>query len=83
MFHNADMQAKDIQTFCRLDMAGEESLKMAITKLGFSARTDNRILKIGPAIADLTHTSTIRPEHIPEAIQYRSLDGRLWQSPRR
>src|SRR3989442_12059579 len=38
MYCNADMQSKDIQSFCKLDATGEELLKMAITKLGLSAR---------------------------------------------
>jgi len=32
------MQSKDIQNFCKLDTAGEELVKMAITKIGLSAR---------------------------------------------
>jgi len=78
MYCNADMQSKDIQTFCKLDTAGEELLKMAITKLGLSARAYDRILKVGRTIADLANSSNIRPEHISEAIQYRSLDRNLW-----
>ncbi len=79
MFCNADMQSKEIQTFCKLDSAGEVLLKMAITKLGLSARAYDRILKVGRTIADLSHSTEIRPEHISEAIQYRSLDRNLWQ----
>ena len=79
MYCNADMQSKDIQSFCKLDAAGEELLKMAITKLGLSARAYDRIQKVARTIADLTRASSIRPEHISEAIQYRSLDRNLWQ----
>ena len=80
MYCNADMQSKDIQSFCKLDIAGEELLKMAITKLGLSARAYDRILKVGRTIADLSNSADIRPEHISEAIQYRSLDRNLWQT---
>jgi magnesium chelatase family protein len=38
MYSNADMQSKDIREFCKIDSASEELLKMAITKLGLSAR---------------------------------------------
>ncbi|MGB9774092.1 MAG: YifB family Mg chelatase-like AAA ATPase [Bacteroidota bacterium] len=80
LFKNADMQAKDIREFCKLDSAGEELLKMAITKLGLSARAYDRILKVSRTIADLSNSDSIRPEHISEAIQYRSLDRDLWSA---
>jgi magnesium chelatase family protein len=71
---NADMPSMDIREYCRLDAAGEELLKMAITKLGLSARAFDRVLKVGRTIADMAGSVDIRPEHISEAIQYRSLD---------
>jgi magnesium chelatase family protein len=77
MYANADMQSKEIREFCKLDAAGEELLKMAITKLGLSARAYDRILKVGRTIADMTDSADIRPEHVSEAIQYRSLDRNL------
>jgi len=70
MYCNADMQSKDIQSFCKLDTAGEELLKMAITKLGLTARAYDRILKVARTIADLASGEAIRPEHVSEAIQY-------------
>jgi magnesium chelatase family protein len=77
LYANADMQSKEIREFCKLDDAGEELLKMAITKLGLSARAYDRILKVGRTIADMAGSASIRPEHISEAIQYRSLDRNL------
>jgi magnesium chelatase family protein len=77
MYANADIQSREIREFCKLNAAGEELLKMAITKLGLSARAYDRILKVGRTIADMTDSSEIRPEHISEAIQYRSLDRNL------
>jgi magnesium chelatase family protein len=77
LFANADMQSKEIREFCKLDDAGEELLKMAITKLGLSARAYDRILKVGRTIADMAGSPEIRPEHVSEAIQYRSLDREL------
>jgi len=77
--NNADMGSKEVREFCRLDSAGTELLKMAMTKLGLSARAYDRILKVSRTIADLENIDTILPQHISEAIQYRSLDRELWK----
>jgi magnesium chelatase family protein len=79
MFSNAVMVSKDIREFCPIDSAGEELMKMAITKLGLSARAYDRILKVSRTIADLSNSDSIKPEHISEAIQYRTLDRNLWE----
>ena len=78
IYSNARMEAKDVRTFCKMDAQGSDLLKMAITKLGLSARAYDRILKVSRTIADLEGVPDIRPEHISEAIQYRSLDRNLW-----
>lgn len=78
MFSNADMQSKDIREYCKIDSASEELMKMAITKLGLSARAYDRILKVSRTIADLAGDENINSSHISEAIQYRSLDRTMW-----
>jgi magnesium chelatase family protein len=78
MYCNADMQSKEIREFCEIDSASEELLKMAITKLGLSARAYDRILKVSRSIADLCGEEKITASHISEAIQYRSLDRTMW-----
>ncbi|MCD6204288.1 MAG: ATP-binding protein, partial [Candidatus Marinimicrobia bacterium] len=75
---NADMNTKMIRRFCEIDKVGETLLQNAITKLGLSARAYDRILKVSLTIADLSGSDNILPEHIAEAIQYRSLDRQLW-----
>jgi magnesium chelatase family protein len=77
LFCNARMESKDIREFCRIDARGEELLRLAITRLGLSARAYDRILKVARTIADLEGSADIRPEFISEAIQYRSLDRSL------
>jgi len=74
IFCNARMESRDIRQYCKIDHQGEELLKMAITKLGLSARAYDRILKVARTIADLENSQDIKPQHISEAIQYRSLD---------
>ena len=78
LYKNADIQSKEIKEFCILDSAGEEVLKMAMSKLGLSARAYDRILKVSRTIADLSDAEQIRTEHLSEAIQYRTLDRNLW-----
>ncbi|KAB2879097.1 ATP-binding protein [bacterium] len=74
IFSNADMESQEIRQFCKIDERSAELMKMAITKLGLSARAYDRILKVARTIADCSSSESIRPEHISEAIQYRSLD---------
>ena len=74
LFCNARMDAREIRKYCKLDDQGNELLKMAITKLGLSARAYDRILKVSRTIADLEHSKAIKAQYVSEAIQYRSLD---------
>ena len=77
-FCNAHMTTKECNTFCHLDDECENLLKVAFEKLNLSARAYNRILKVARTIADLAGSEKIKPEHIAEAISYRTLDKKYW-----
>lgn len=78
IFCNAQMPTRLVRQHCVLDAAGQALMKMAIQRLGLSARAYDRILKVARTVADLAGEAEIRPEHVSEAIQYRSLDRSAW-----
>ena len=76
--YNAQMGAKHIREFCVLDDTSKNLLKNAMERLHLSARAYDRILKVARTIADLEGSGQVNPNHIAEAIQYRSLDREGW-----
>jgi magnesium chelatase family protein len=49
-------------------------MRSACLKLGLSARSYSKVLKVARTIADLDGVADIEPRHLAEAIQYRSYD---------
>jgi len=74
---NSQMQARHIRRFCKLDEKGDQLLEQVTDKLGLSARSFTRILKLARTIADLAESEGIQTLHLAEAIQYRGLDRKL------
>jgi magnesium chelatase family protein len=72
------MSVKQIRKHCVLNEESKVMLKNAMEKLNLSARAYDRILKVSRTIADLDASQDITPNHIAEAIQYRSLDREGW-----
>lgn len=75
---NAQMSSTQVREWCAIDATGQTLLKTAMNRLQLSARAYDRILKVARTIADLASSEEIKPEHLAEAIQYRSLDRETW-----
>jgi magnesium chelatase family protein len=60
--------------FCRLDAAGEKLMQNAFQRMGLTARSHDRILRVARTIADLDGAADIGAAHLAEAIQYRNTD---------
>lgn len=71
---NAMMNSAMLRRFAPLDKACSGLLERAMTHLNLSARAYDRIIKVARTIADLEGAADIAPQHISEAIGYRSLD---------
>jgi len=78
VYSNAMMGSNLLKRICVITPVGQNLLKTAMDRLNLSARAYDRILKVSRTIADLAGTEDIRPEHLAEAIQYRSLDREGW-----
>ncbi len=71
---NCDMTNKDITQHANISDDSKTILDIAAEKLGISARSYMRAIKVARTIADLELSQTIEPVHITEALQYRTHD---------
>ncbi|MGC9342204.1 MAG: YifB family Mg chelatase-like AAA ATPase [Bacteroidales bacterium] len=78
IYCNAQMNSKLLRKYCRIDDASGKVLRIAMEKLGLSARAYDRILKVSRTIADLESSPEIQSHHVSEAINYRNLDREGW-----
>ncbi len=78
VYTNAQMGPRHIRKYCVLTADCEKIMENAVTKLGFSARGYDRILKVARTVADIEGVDGLEPRHLSEAVQYRTLDRNLW-----
>ena len=74
---NAEMGEKETREYCRLSKQCEDVLREAFESLHLSARARSRILKVARTIADLDLSENIQPDHLYEAISYRTYGAEL------
>ena len=69
---NARMGQKELELFCALDEGAKALMKGAYERMGLTARSHDRILRVARTIADLDGSETVQVHHLAEAIQYRT-----------
>ena len=75
---NAHLTSSMLKKYCVMDDEAQKYLKLSFERLGMSARTYDRILKVARTIADLSNEEIIKKEHIFSAISFRTLDKKYW-----
>ena len=68
---NAHMGPAELAAYCALDADGQAVMKGAFQRMGLTARSYDRILRVARTIADLDGAADIGVEHLAEAVQYR------------
>lgn len=71
VLYNAQLNRKALDTFCALDENCQRLMKGAFDRMGLTARSYDRILRVSRTIADLDASENIKPVHLAEALQYR------------
>jgi magnesium chelatase family protein len=74
-FANALLEVAGLRAHCALDESCDRLLQQAANKLGLSARSQHRVLRVARSIADLAASDTIKVSHVAEALGYRQSSG--------
>lgn len=73
---NAYMGPKEMERYCALTEDCSALMEQAYKRMALTGRSYDRILRVSRTIADLDGSGTILPQHLAEAIQYRTYDFR-------
>ena len=73
-YFNADLETKDIGTYCYLEEEEKQFMEKVFHSLNLSARAYHRTLKVARTIADLAGSKKIRKKHLTEAVCYRGFE---------
>ena len=68
---NQALQGQEMDAHLLLDNAAAKFLHVAAARLGWSARSTHRALKVARTIADLAGAHSTQVVHVAEAMQYR------------
>ena len=68
---NARMGQQELDRFCALDSECQRLMQGAFDRMGLTARSYDRILRVARTIADLDSSTSIQLPHLAEALQYR------------
>jgi magnesium chelatase family protein len=77
---NGDMQASDVERYCRLGDKEKRFMEQVYDAMQLSARGYHRILRVARTIADLDDSDRIQEMHLAEAVCYRRTDQKYWQA---
>lgn len=71
--YNGQLNHRQLNKYCEINLTSRHLLARAVTQLGLSARAHDRVLRIARTIADLADEPDIQVDHVAEAIRYRTM----------
>ena len=75
---NAVLGPQEIGHYVELGERERKMMELAFERIGLTARTYHKILRVARTIADLDYSEKVKEKHLKEAIAYRSLDKKYW-----